>query len=204
MKVMTYKNDSAQVKTLVQKDPKLISLFERKKEIIVQIDDDYFVSLVHTIVAQQLSSKVAAIISDRLKELFKNNITPEKILNTSFDTFRAIGLSKQKIEYLNSLATHYVEKKIDFSHVAQLSDQEVIEMLIQIKGIGVWSAQMFLIFSLGREDVFSYHDLGLRNAVKKLYEDPDLTQQDIENITHHWQPYRSIVAHYLWHAWDNP
>ncbi|OHE27133.1 MAG: hypothetical protein A2Y43_00305 [Tenericutes bacterium GWA2_38_26] len=75
-------------------------------------------------------------------------------------------------------------------------------MLIKIKGIGVWSAQMFLMFSLGREDVFSVLDLGLRNAVKKIYNNPDLTHDEIEKISENWVPYRSIVSHFLWHAWD--
>lgn len=84
-----------------------------------------------------------------------------------------------------------------------MTDEEIINMLVRIKGIGIWSAQMFLMFSLGREDVFSVLDLGLRNAAKKIYNQPELTNEQIELMSQNWKPYRSVVSHYLWHAWDS-
>lgn len=203
MKTMIYQSDSTIASTLIKKDQRLAELFNLKKEIIVHIDDDYFVSLAHTIIAQQLSTKVATVLSNRLKDFCEKEITPDKILEATDESLRSLGLSKQKITYLKSLATHVNDHSVDFHRFHQMTDDEVIESLIQIKGIGVWSAQMFLMFSLGREDVFSYLDLGLRNAVKKLYDNEALTKNQIEDIASNWKPYRSIVSHYLWHAWDN-
>lgn len=203
MKTIIYRNDSDKVRHLIQSDPQLKRLFELKDEIVVPIDRNYFVSLVGTIIAQQLSSKVARVLFQRLDQACDHDITPEKILNFDAPTLRGMGLSAQKQTYLKSLSQCVLDGSVHFDDVEHMSNPEVIDMLIKIKGIGVWSAEMFLMFSLGREDVFSVGDLGLRNAVKRLYENPDLTHKDILDITQKWSPYRSIVSHFLWHAWDN-
>ncbi len=202
MKKMVITNDSEKIKYLIQKDPKLETLFSRIKAIDVHLSDDYFVSLVSTITAQQLSSKVASVIYQRLRDLLHEDITAEKIMQADESSLRSIGLSYQKIKYLKSLAEHIIDKKVIFDYLHLQTDEQIIEMLIQIKGIGVWSAHMFLMFSLGREDIFSELDLGLRNAVKRLYQNDQLTIQEIKTISEKWSPYRSIVSHYLWHAWD--
>lgn len=203
LKQHKYNIDSKEVQYLLQKDTILTPLFSLKDEIIVTIDDDYFVSLAGIIVAQQLSGKVARVIFNRLEKLCNDSITAEKISEFKDEDLRGIGISFQKIKYLRSLAECHLQKIIDFTNLNHLSDDEIINMLIKIKGIGVWSAQMFLIFSLGREDVFSVGDLGLRNAVKKVYNNPDLTEQEIIKISENWMPYRSVVSHYLWHHTDN-
>ena len=203
MKKLKYTLESKEVKYLVENNPNLLQLFQKKDEVIVNIDDDYFVSLVGTIVSQQLSGKVARTIFDRVNKLFDHEITAEKILNMPEENLRSVGLSFQKIKYFKSLSECYITKAIDLDHLSDMSDDSIIEMLTKIKGIGVWSAQMFLLFSLGREDVFSVLDLGLRNAVKIIYNNQDLTNLEIEEISKNWIPYRSIVSHYLWHAWDN-
>jgi len=202
MKEIRYHQYSNEVKYLIQKDSRLEKLFRMKEEITVIIDENYFQSLAGVIVAQQLSSKVAAVIFNRLSNLLKEDITPERIKDADEVELRGIGLSYQKIKYLKSLADCVLRKEVDLSDLNHLSDFEIIEMLVKIKGIGVWSAQMFLMFSLGREDVFSVLDLGLRNALKRLYELPELSNQEIEEISLQWKPYRSIVSHFLWHAWD--
>ena len=202
MKKITYTNNSDKIKYLIDKDPVLESLFCRKEAIDVPLLDNYFDSLVSTITAQQLSSKVATVIYQRLSNLLNKEITAEKIMQTDDEQLRSIGLSFQKIKYLKSLSEHVIERKVVFDHINHQTDEQIIEMLTQIKGIGVWSAQMFLMFSLGREDVFSELDLGLRNAVKRLYQNDQLTMGDIQKISENWSPYRSIVSHFLWHAWD--
>jgi len=203
MKKLKYSLQSKEVKYLIEKNPELLQLFQRKDEVIVNIDDDYFVSLVGTIVAQQLSGKVVQVIYGRLLNLFDLEINAQKIMSIPDESLRNIGLSYQKIKYLKSLSQCYIDKTIDFTQIEEMSNDEVIEMLVKIKGIGVWSAQMFLMFSLGREDVFSVLDLGLRNGAKKFFNQPDLTQEEILSISENWKPYRSIVSHYLWHAWDS-
>ena len=202
MKVLTYHQHSDITSYLVSRDERLHDLFKLKDEIKVHINDRYYEALVDAIIAQQLSSKVAFVISNRVYEFLKQDVTPEHILSTSDEGLRQCGLSYQKISYLKSLAQCISEGKVSFDGIDQKTDQEVIDMLIQVKGIGVWTAQMFLIFSLGREDVFSVGDLGLRNAVKKIYQNPELSHQDIEKIAERWSPYRSVVSHFLWHAWD--
>jgi len=203
MKKITYHQNSIEVQTLIKQDPKLKQLFDLKSEVIVEIDDQYFVSLVGTIIAQQLSSKVARVLFNRLDAHCNHLITPEKIRDMLPETMRSMGLSYQKQSYLKSLAECMLNQTVNFEHIHQMTNQEVIDMLTSIKGIGVWSAEMFLMFSLGREDVFSVGDLGLRNALKKLYGMPELTHKEILKISESWQPYRSIVSHYLWHAWDS-
>src|SRR3989339_740691 len=191
MKVLTYHKDSPITQYLIQKDPLLKDLFAKKDVIYVRVSDDYFVSLVDTIIAQQLSSKVDQVIS------------PQKIMDATEESLRPLGLSFQKIKYLKSLADCIIQGKVDLSNLESKSDQEIIDMFIQVKGIGVWTAQMFLMFSLGREDVFSVLDLGLRNAVKRIYQNQELSHQEIEQLAENWAPYRSVVSHFLWHAWDS-
>lgn len=202
MHTITYHRESDIIKQLLNQDPTLHALFVNKESISVRVSDRYFESLIDTIIAQQLSGKVATVISKRFFDYFQGHVTPNDLMNTPDEQLRTLGLSFQKIKYLKSLAECIITHKVDLEHLYHLTDQEVIDMLIQIKGIGVWTAQMFLIFSLGREDIFSVGDLGLRNAVKKLYNNPELTHEAIEKIAEKWSPYRSVVSHFLWHAWD--
>lgn len=203
MRRVVYKMDSEQVKILIDKDPSLEKLFHMKNEIVVHIQDNYFLSLVEIISAQQLSTKVASLILGRLRMLFENGLNPNDLLQLSDDALRAVGLSYQKITYLKSLSSFFLHNQDVILHLINMDNESIINRLKEIKGIGNWSAEMFLIFSLGREDVFSVHDLGLRNAVKRLYQNPNLTNDDIIKISQKWSPYRSVVSHYLWHAWDN-
>jgi len=200
-KIVIY-NDSEEIKSLIKKDPNLIPLFEKKREIVVHVSKDYYKSLVETIIAQQLSTKAAQAISNRFLDLMQNDIKPEHILAIEDERLRAIGLSRQKIKYLKSLAEHVINGQLPFDQFEHMTDQEIIDELVLVKGIGVWTAQMFLMFSMGSMDVFSTLDLGLRNALKKLLNQPGMTFEEIENYSHKWKPYRSIVSHYLWHIWD--
>lgn len=195
-------NDSEEIKTLIKKDPNLKSLFEKKREIIVHVSKDYYKSLVETIIAQQLSTKAAQAITQRFIDLMDNDIKPKHIITIEDEKLKAIGLSRQKIKYLRSLAEHVLSGQLEFDQFEHMTDQEIIDELVLVKGIGIWTAQMFLMFSMGRMDVFSTLDLGLRNALKKLLNQPEMTFEEIETYSHKWKPYRSIVSHYLWHIWD--
>jgi DNA-3-methyladenine glycosylase II len=203
MKTIQYHTSNQKINELLKKDPSLKQLFLLKEEIVFNLNDDYFDSLVQTIISQQLSTRVADVIYKRLINLFDGNITIHSINNKTDEEYKSIGLSHQKIKYLRSLSNALIDKKVDLNNLEHLTNQEIIDMLIQIKGIGIWSAQMFLMFSLGREDVFSILDLGLRNAVKKYYNNFNLSNEEIIKMSEKWSPYRSIVSHYLWHAWDN-
>jgi len=202
MRRLVYRNDSKIIKALIEKDQTLSQLFEKKDEIIVYIQDNYFLSLVEIITAQQLSTKVASIILNRLKTLFNNGLNASDLLELSDEALRAVGLSYQKIKYLKSLSVFFLSNPSIIYELEHMDNQSIIDKLIEIKGIGIWSAEMFLIFSLGREDVFSVSDLGLRNAVKKLYQNQDLSHEQIKEISLKWSPHQTIVSHFLWHAWD--
>lgn len=195
-------NESEEIKSLMIKDPNLAPLFEKKRKIIVHVSKNYYQSLVETIIAQQLSTKAAQAISNRFKELMNHDNKPEHMLVMEDEKLRNIGLSRQKIKYLKSLAEHVLNGTLNFDQFEKMSDQEIIDELVLVKGIGVWTAQMFLMFSMGRMDVFSTLDLGLRNALKKLLNRPEMTFEEIETYSQKWKPYRSIVSHYLWHIWD--
>ncbi|MDD3123990.1 MAG: DNA-3-methyladenine glycosylase, partial [Candidatus Izemoplasmatales bacterium] len=178
-------------------DPLLEELFIEPREITISLTDDYFLSIVSAIVGQQLSGKVAEVIYRRVNTLFEENITASKLANASFDDLRACGLSGRKIEYLQSLANHMIKGELDFSHIDEMSNQDIIDMLVKIKGIGPWTAEMFLLFSIGRENVFSVLDLGLRNGLIKLYKQ-ELSPEEMLEISEKWNPYKSVVSHYLW------
>ncbi|MBU1144997.1 MAG: DNA-3-methyladenine glycosylase 2 family protein [Firmicutes bacterium] len=196
MKIL-YKNDSDMVKQLIKQDSYLEALFQTPNEIEIELQDKYFVALVSTILFQQLSGNVAQIIYNRLKSFCQNDITKTKILEASNEELRELGLSFRKIEYIKSLATNVNTKAVNLDIIDSLSDEEVIDMLVLVKGIGRWTAEMFLIFSLGRKNIFSSLDLGLRNGVKKLYRQ-ELTLEEIEKISQKWNPYKTIVSLFLW------
>lgn len=164
---------------------------------------DLFLALIRSINGQQLSVKAAASIFARLKELLKGDISPEKILSVTDEQLRGCGISYSKIKYMKGIATAVTNKQIDLEYIKTLSDEDVIAELTKLHGIGRWSAEMLLIFSLRRPDVFSMGDLGLKEAVKRLYgvERDDL--KAIEAIADQWRPYRSYACRYLWLSLKN-
>lgn len=170
-------------------DPVLYDLALKVKnlpEIIPANPKDYFKELCDSIVSQQLSIKAASTIWNRVTELFPDRkITPDFVLQITEEQFRRAGMSFAKIKYIKDLAS----RDLNFSDFPTLSDSEIAKRLIEVKGIGPWTAEMFLLFSMGRPDVFSYGDLGLRNAMKKL---PDL-KDPVD-----WSPYRSYASRILW------
>lgn len=163
-------------------------------------------SLVEAIVSQQLSVKAADTIYSRFLALFPNRKfpKPELIIKMKDDKLRAAGLSFQKICYIKDLAQKVVAKEVKLSRLNKLPDEEVIAELTKIKGIGRWTAEMFLMFSLMRPDVFSHGDLGLRNAIRKLYKlKQSPTEKQLERIANKWSPHRTTASRYLWKSLNN-
>lgn len=167
--------------------------------------DEYFHRLTREIIGQQLSVKVADVIYKRFENVFNNQpITPEMILEAADQTLRDIGMSWGKVKYVKDLATKTKNNELAFEQFATMTEEEVISELIKVKGIGRWTAEMFLIFNLGREDVFSFGDLGLRRAIEKIYNfEKDTKQKLFEPIVEKWKPYRSYASLALWHSLDN-
>lgn len=170
----------------------------------LSIHPDPFLRLCRSIVGQQLSVKAATTIFGRFEKLFKNGLNPKELLEISDEKLRGAGMSYQKIKYLKDLATKTISGEVDLHGLNMKQNEEIIAELTKIKGIGVWTAEMFLMFSLGRPDVFSYGDLGLQNAIKKLYQMKQKpTIKQMEKLTKKWIPFRTFAAMILWRSLDN-
>lgn len=170
----------------------------------IATSDEFFARLCHDIIGQQLSIKVAEVISQRFRALVGSDasLTPEAVLAVAGDELRAQGLSWAKIKYVKDLADKVAQKEVDLNALPSLSDEAVVTELIKVKGIGRWTAEMFLIFTLGRIDVFSLGDLGLRRAIEKLYQLPEASAEQMVAITEVWAPYRSFGSLALWRSLD--
>lgn len=164
---------------------------------------EHFTRLCRSIVGQQLSVKAAQTIFARFQNLFKNNITPEKLLKIDKEKLRECGISYPKIGYMKDLSEKVIEKKLILETIHNDDDETIIKNLTNVKGIGTWSAEMFLMFSLGRPDIFSVKDLGLKNAMIKLYGLEKPTGQELLKISEKWKPYRSFACMVLWRSLDN-
>jgi DNA-3-methyladenine glycosylase II len=176
-----------------------------KRELREERRGDAYGALLRSIVGQQLSTKAASTIYGRMLELFGGHApTPKQLLAADPDAIRAAGLSRPKINYLRDLAQHVEDGELELDRLDELSDEKIIEELTAVKGIGEWSAHMFLMFHLGRPDVLPVGDQGIRNAVKTQYrlrKLPDATR--LEKLARPWRPYRTLACLYLWSSLDN-
>jgi len=191
---------------LKKSDPTLKAVIERIILREIAIARGPFEAIVEAIVSQQLSIKAADTIFTRFVALTpgKKFPTPREIIKMPVPKMRKAGLSGMKVTFIKDLAKKTLDGSLDFKAVNRLSDEDVITHLTRVKGIGRWTAEMFLIFSLRRDDVFSYGDLGLRNALQKIYKmKKPPTPAQAEKITARWKPYRSLGARYLWASLDN-
>jgi DNA-3-methyladenine glycosylase II len=191
------------VNHLKKSDPILRAIIERVGPCRMEYGVPEFSSLAEAIVYQQLNGKAAVTIFNRFAALAGEPITPEGILKLSDEQLRSVGLSKQKSAYLKDLATKTAAGLLDFSRLPELTDAEVIEHLTQVKGIGVWTAHMFLMFSLRRPNVLPTGDYGVQMAIRKHYKKRKLPKpKDMEKIAKAWEPYRSVACWYMWRSLD--
>src|SRR4051794_7357933 len=188
---------------LRKSDPVLSVIIKSVGSYKMNYDDPAFASLAEAIVYQQLHGKAAATIFKRLTDLTGLPLTPQGILKLSEEQMRGAGLSKQKLSYLRDLAAKAASGEVDFAKLPDLPDDEVIKELTKIKGIGVWTAQMFLMFSLRRPNVLPTGDLGIQMAIRKHYRKRKLPKpSQMEKIAKPWEPYRSVACWYLWRSLD--
>jgi DNA-3-methyladenine glycosylase II len=166
--------------------------------------DDAYGSLVRTIVGQQLSTKAARTIYARLAALFGDNPpTPAELLDADEENLRGGGLSRQKIGYLRDLAARVQSGELELDILEELPDEEVSEKITAVKGLGHWSADMFLMFHLRRPDVLPVGDLGIRRAVEKIYGLPDIPDsEELRTLAEPWRPWRTLACLYLWESLD--
>jgi len=191
------------VNHLKKSDPILRAIIERVGPFRMEFGPPEFHSLAESILYQQLNGKAAATIFQRFTGLAGDPLTPEGILKLTDEELRSVGLSKQKSAYLRDLSEKTAAGLLDFARLADLPDQEVIQHLTQVKGVGVWTAQMFLMFTLKRPDVLPTGDYGVQAAMKKHYNKRKLPKPHImEKIAKPWAPYRSVACWYLWKSLD--
>jgi len=179
-------------------DPVMADLVERHGRLTVEPAEDMFRRMTVSIINQQLSSASAAAIRDRVFERF--DVTPEALRSADEDELRELGLSRQKIEYVRNVASAFADDGYSVAYFEGMTDDEVVEELTDIKGVGVWTAKMALMFCLGREDVFPVEDLGIRRGMETAYGIEDRPAM-VEKATE-WAPYRSYASRYLWRVHD--
>jgi DNA-3-methyladenine glycosylase II len=186
-------------------DPVLATIIERIGPCTITYREPVFETLVRSIVFQQLNGRAAMTIFNRLAEAVGGTLTPESILKLSTPKLRAVGLSKQKMAYIRDLAKLTAAGDLDFAALRELPDEEVIAALTKVKGVGVWTAHMFLLFALRRENVLPTGDLGVRAALRRAYKKRKLpSPMQIEKMARTWHPYCSIATWYLWRYAELP
>ena len=200
-------NMKSAISTLEENDPGLKPLFDTYETPVLSIGQNYFWSLCRSIIYQQLSGKAAKSIADRFIGLYKNNEypNPQEVLNTDVKALRSIGLSGAKAGYIHNIARAFIDDVIQFDHFSYISDSDIKDQLIKIKGIGPWTVEMFLIFTLNRPDIFPATDLGIQKGYQRYYRLETLPKPyDMIEKAKQWRPYRSVVTLYLWYAVEGP
>ncbi|MBA3757339.1 DNA-3-methyladenine glycosylase 2 family protein [Candidatus Saccharibacteria bacterium] len=205
---MSFSNDlKAAQKHLVDSDKVLAICIKKYGPCHLKPHQDHYSELVTSIIGQQLSTRAAAAIWRRVLDLSKGKPpTPQKLINVDEQTLRSAGLSRPKVSYVKDLAHHVIDGRLDMNLISKLPNDEIINQLTAVKGIGEWSAQMFMIFSLGRLNVLPVGDLGVRKAAMNLYDLGELPNpQTLQELSkkNGWQPYESIAAWYLWKSLNN-
>ena len=188
-------------------DPKIKHLLNAYDPPKLKVEKNYFWSLCRSIIYQQISGKAAKTIADRFLALFSSdiNIKPVEVLDMDINEFYGVGLSRQKAGYIKNIAVAFEKKIIDEKIIIKCNDAEIIKMLTQIKGVGIWTAEMFLIFTLRRPDVFPVTDLGVQKGFQIFYSLDELPTIDImKEKSESWRPYRSIMTLYLWYVVEGP
>ena len=189
---------------LKRSDPVIAAIIGRVGEYSIQFRDPDFETLVKSIVSQQLSGRVAAVIFGRLADAVGGKMTPASILKLRPSRMRRLGLSGSKTAYIRDLARHTRDGTVVFEELAALPDEEVIARLTKVKGIGVWTVHMFLMFALRRHNVLPTGDLGIRNAIRKAYALEEMPlPKDVEALAAKWHPYCTVASWYLWRSLES-
>lgn len=190
------------------KDKKLKKVIDLQQPYVLQKQKGIYLHLCGSIMSQQLSTKVAAVIYARFLNLYKNKKpTPQHIVDTPLETLRSIGLSYAKANYVQNVCRFFIDEKLTDAKLYKLSNEELIKYLSQIKGVGQWTVEMILMFTLGREDVFALDDLGIQQSIQKLYKlenlDKKALREKMLQVSEKWKPYRTYACRYLWGWKDN-
>ena len=186
----------------LSKDKLLKKAIAKSGRIELKKRRNIFIYLVKSITSQQLSTKVAEVIYNRFIDLFGEEPTPEQVLELKHEQLRAIGLSNSKVTYVQNVARFAIEKSLDVKRLNKMDNEELVAYLTEIKGVGRWTAEMIMMFALGREDVFAVDDLGIQMAIKNLYQlkinETSKLKKKMLVISESWSPYRTYACMYLW------
>ena len=189
-------------KDLIKFDKKLGKIIKNYPNDFLFSKSDPFYTISRSIVGQQISVKAAQAVWDRLEKKIKK-VSPDYIKNSHFMTLKSCGLSRQKITYLKSLSSAFIKKEIDPANWSNLSDEEIVNELIKVKGVGRWTAEMFLIFNLCRPDIFPVDDIGLIKGICNCYSlDYPISKDHAINLSQRWRPWRSVATWYFWRSLD--
>ena len=195
------------VKYLRQSDPELIPLLDAFTIQDLKPETNYFKSLTRSIVYQQLSGKAAKTIFDRFISLYKDKSypTPVDVMNIDHEKLRSVGLSNSKAQYIKNIAYEFLNNPDTYESLEKMDDQDIIDTLITIKGVGLWTAQMFLMFTLNRPDVFPVTDLGVQKGFQHYYKLSDIpVPVQMLKKSEKWAPYRTVVSLYFWRLLEGP
>jgi len=192
----------------LQKDKKLAAIIRHHTPFQLQRRKRIYLQLCNAIIGQQLSVKAAAVIKSRFLNLYTTMPEPIDIAQTSYEQLRSIGLSHAKANYVHNVAEFALEQGMEYRQLKQMTDDEVIAYLTQIKGVGRWTVEMLLMFTLAREDVFPVDDLGIQQTIQLIYGLPEMPKtamrEKLTQIASRWKPYRTYACLHLWHWKDNP
>lgn len=194
---MYFKYGEKEISYLKNKDKKLAEVIEKVGLIERETDPEIFSALVHHIVGQQISTKAQATIWERIKNSF-GSVTPERVLNASVDEIRSFGISLRKVEYIKDFAEKVHTGEFDIEAAEKMEDDELIKYLTTLKGVGVWTAEMILLFCLQRPNVFSFYDLAIQRGLRMVYHHRKIDRKLFEKYKRRFTPYCSVASLYLW------
>ena len=195
------------VNALRELDPELVPLLDAFQIEDLKPQPDYYRSLTRAIIYQQLSGKAAKTISDRFIALYhgKNYPSPDDVLKTDHEILRSVGLSNAKVKYIKNISQAFLDGSIDYKNLDNFSNDAIIEQLVAIKGVGPWTAQMFLMFTLNRPDVFPSGDLGIQKGFQQYFKLKELpTPKTMKQKATRWKPFRTVASLYFWKVVDGP
>ena len=194
---MLFEYGEKEIKYLKAKDPHLAEVIDQVGHIKRRIDSDLFSSVVHHIIGQQISTKAQQTIWQRMTDQF-GTITSDTIGNASVEELQSFGMTFRKAEYIKDFSRKIINKEFDLNSIEHMSDEDAISTLVSLKGIGVWTAEMILLFCLQRPNILSYDDLAIQRGIRMLYQHKQVDRKLFEKYRKRWSPYCSVASLYLW------
>lgn len=193
-----FKYGAKEIEHLKKRDKKLAKIIEKRGIIKREMTDDPFAALIESIIGQQISGRAAQAVTARFYKLLNGGISPSNIKKLGLEAVRSCGISMRKATYIKAAAEASLNKEIDFKNLHKLKEEEIVKTLSSLDGVGVWTAEMLMLFCLGKKNVLSYGDLGIRRAIMKLHDLKTLSKKEFEKYKEMYSPYGSAASLYLW------